>query len=1130
MESAGKSSLSATPAPDWLRDLGWGEVYEVKRMIGRGGMGRVYEGWHRQLGIPVALKIIDPHLVGEDHVRARFEKEAMTLARLQEPVPHPNIVRVIDFKLLDSVGCIVMAYVKGMDVRAWCVDRDVGLTQRVALLEQVARAAGYFHSFGLVHRDLKPANVLVRQGSGDPVIVDFGIVRGREDVTLTRTQQALGTAAYMAPELLGVRKGVPATRSTTTDSDARPPGEISPAVDVYSLGVMLYELMCGELPYGATLLEVLPKHQKESVPNTLTSRPQRIPKDLERACLKAIAHRPSERYANGTELAEDLARFLRGEPVLARPISKIRHAARRARRRPALSILAVASFIAALLAVTRLGWDVRQARLARLREEIGTNMPVTQWSTEMMLKTDRLIDELERHQPEQAGVYHHTLVHGAIREVLKILSQPRIGETERHEIEVTLKWLQTHDQKEAKRLRLAVEERLARWDTLLDIAPPFQDLARQVPEARVEESGVVAFTGGSTAERMLMLKRPLPLDISTTFVVPAEGVRSLGYKVLLFDQWHMIQLMQPPSSSALSHLWQFGQTKGIPEAVLVIARKDRIMAVAPLKQPPKPGSLLQMRMHIEDRRISLETHEGDRVECRQRYQTADPVSVALVGVPSLRIQNLRWTGPDQIPASSPLEKGDYEAGSERWWAAEPHFLQLSGDPAYGAESLFKAGDCQFQLGRSADAQATWEQVMRGPESPWRTEACLQLWYLHANAGRLDEARMYLDQLPGPEDMPADYLAQLQRPGRKLDDLYRSMGRGLNLLRPMPGVEDAVRVHRMLQYTPAELAARFALARHINGTDEAARDLLSDGLRLKNIERLAPVEERTINTNFELWSLMARSEVDMGLEEKQKTWLAVLPPDHSIAHTIHLDLARRLAREGKKDEALVIARRLMEEKHATIMTFTGAALLSAALDKDTARKAALQALKRVTEAPRQIHEYTLLHRLLLHSLSRNWTQQTTVDILAELLCLGESLENRETLRSRLCRLLLENRAMVNSLNHLLNDRAGDRLLQAVALRGQPARQTVHELFYMILRRYVIYGVFGPQAQPGKMRAAAVLTRSWLDCYGMNQISVEDFLILMENLSAPAPGPLMKAMPRWPESLQSAVREACKMGGR
>lgn len=1127
MEAAGQSPQLTSSTPDWLRDLGWAEVYEVRRIIGRGGMGRVYEGWHRQLEIPVALKIIDPHLVGEDHIRARFEKEAMTLARLQEPVPHPNIVRVIDFKMLDSVGCIVMAYVKGMDVRSWCLDRNAVLVQRVTLMEQVARAAGYFHSFGLVHRDLKPANVLVRSGTGDPVIVDFGIVRGAEDITLTRTQQALGTAAYMAPELLGVKKDSATACSTTVDSPGRPAGEISPAADVYSLGVMLYELMCGELPYGATLVEVLPRHEKESVPSTITARPKRIPKDLERVCLKAIAHRASERYANGTELAEDLARFLRGEPVLARPISKIRHAARRAKRRPLLSGLAIVVLVAALLAGARLWWDMRQARLARLRDEISINMPTATWSTEMMLKADRMIDRLEPHDPLQAAAYHRTLIQGAMREILQLLRKPRISEADRLEIHTTLKWLEAHDTKEAARLRAAVEERQARWDPLLEIIPPFQDLAAQIPSAHVQD-GLAVLTGQSTTERLLQFQRPAPLEISASFVIPAEGLQSLGFKVRLFDEWHTIQMLQPPPPSVLAHMRQFDRTSIDPKAVLVIARKDRIMAAKPLAKPPVPGSTLEMKMHIEGRSISLETSEGDLVESLQRYQSAQPVAVALVGVPSLRMQNLRWTGPRKLPDSSPLEKGDLDAGNERWSSAETHFLQLAGDPEYGPEALFKAGDCQLHLGRLSDAQVTWAQVMSGPESPWRHEACLQLWYLHAEAGQLDKARIYLDQLPGPEDMPADYLAQIQHPGRKLDDIYRSQGRGLNLLRPMPAVEDAVRVHRMLNYSAHELAARFALPRHFNGADEAARDLLMKGTRLKAISTLTPDDFRTINTNFELWSLITSSKPDSAMELAQSSWLERLPPGHSVLQTIRLDHARRMGREGRASEALSIARQVLQEKEATIMSFTGAALLIASLDPDSGREVAAQALERVSAAPRQIHEYTLLHRLLLHSLSRHWDQQVTVDVLAELFCLGEAHESREILRSRLCRLLLENRAMVNSLNHLLNDRAGDRLLRAFSLREKPARELVHEIMYMILRRYVIYAVFGPRPSQDQMKAAAVLTRSWLDQFIASKISVDDFLILLEGLPAPQPGPLMRpALARWPEALRSAVNTAYGM---
>ncbi|GEP44564.1 hypothetical protein BGE01nite_38550 [Brevifollis gellanilyticus] len=1109
--------------------MGWADVYEVRRVIGRGGMGRVYEGWHRQLGIPVALKIIDPHLVGEDHVRARFEKEAMTLARLQEPVPHPNIVRVIDFKLLDSVGCIVMAYVKGMDIRAWCVDREEPLTKRAALMEQVARAAGYFHSFGLVHRDLKPANVLVREGSGEPVIVDFGIVRGREDITLTRTQQALGTAAYMAPELLGLKKNEPAspstststTTATATETDERPPGEISPAADVYALGVMLYELMCGSLPYGSTLVEVLPQHQREKVPSGITSRPKRLPKDLERVCLKAIAHRRSERYANGTELAEDLARYLRGESVLARPISKIRHAARRAKRRPVLSIVTVIAAVLILVAGVRLFWDARLAQLAKLREQISLNIPAASWSTQTMLKTDRMIDQLQQSDPVQAAIFHRTLIHGAMREIMQILKKPRISEEDRQEIQVALKWLEEHDMTEAARLRAAVEQRQARWDALLEITPPFQKLAAQIENAHVED-GAVVLTGQSTSERLLKFTRPPPLEISATFVIPPEGVESLGFKVRLSGQWHTVQLIQPPTSSLMLHLQQFHLTSNIPEAVLVIAKKDRILAVTPLEKLPQPGAALQMKLHVENRRISLETSDGDRVESLQRYQSVDPVSVALVGHPSLRIQELLWTGPEELPDASPLEKGDLDAGNERWWLAETHFLQLSGDPEYGAEALFKAGDCQLQLGRAADAQSTWEQVMSGPESEWRTEACLQLWYLHAEAGRLNEARVYLDQLPGPENMPVDYVAQIQRPGRKLDDIYRSQGRGLNLLRPMPAVEDAVRVHRMLQYTSVEIASRFALARHFNGMDEAARDLLYDGVKVKRVERITSEEKRSISTNFELWSLITRSEIDEGLDDAQKAWMARLPADHSIALTIRLDQARRLAREGKTAEALAIAHEVLKEENASIMSFTGAALLIAALEPAAGVEAADNALQRVTEAPRQIHEFTLTHRLLLHSVLKNWTTPSTVDILGQYLSLGEPRDNREAVRGRLCRLLLEDRAMVGALNFLYAGEAGEQLLQEFALRSRPARVSVNNLFFMILRRYVILAAFGQQVSRDQVSASAAFTRLWLDTFADNEMSVDDFLTIMESLREPEPGLMLKAaLPRWPEPLQQAV---------
>lgn len=1114
-----ESSTTSLPQPDWLRELGWAEVYEVRRLIGRGGMGRVYEGLHLQLGIPVALKIIDPGLVNEAHMRARFEKEAQTLARLQEPVPHPNIVRVIDFKLLDHVGCIVMAYVPGMDIRAWCVDGDLDMNARVALLEQVARAAGYFHSFGLIHRDLKPANILVRRGTGEPVIVDFGIVRGREDLTLTRTQQAMGTTAYMAPELLGVRhefpKGDPATPA------AQP--EIHPAADVFSLGVILYELLCGEVPYGHTLAEVLPQHQKEITPSRIAEAIRRIPRDLQRICLKAIAHRPADRYANGSVLAEDLARYLRGEMVQARPVSSMRRMARRVQRRPLLCLAVGAGLMLALLAMGRLIWDLEQVRLSNLREQIGANMPVISWSTDQMLKTDRLIDQLEHHDPAQAAHYHRTLIQGAVREVMHVLKQPRISAKDRSDIEQTLAWIQNHDPKEAARLRQVVEQRQSRWDDLLVIKPPFDQAGNWFQTIPVKpQDRHLVIPRVDSRSRILKFSKPAPLEIQATLLIPVKGARSLGFKAFVNGAWHSFELHQPPPTAVVQHLQQFQHIKA-PAAALEIRRKDGILVAVPLSATLQPGRQVTLKLHLEGRHMSLQIQGVGQVEYDSRYQSYESVQVALVSPDEIHLSELRWSGPVKLPARSALEKGDANASARRWAAAEEQFLQLAGDPQFGAEALFKAGDCQFEQGRLQQACETWEKVLRGPESPWRTEACLQLWYVHANEGRIDEARPYLDQLPELSAISAEHLNRLNRPGRELEDHYRSLGRGLHLLKTMPAVEDAIRVHRMLGFKQPEVSARFALSRHFNGMDEAARDMVQRAVALKKISTITPLDERTLNTNLELWSLIARSEQDPALGEVQQGWLGLAPADHSIALTISLDQARRLAREGRKEEAITQARSLLQAPQATIMTFTGAALLLAALDADPNNEAAKAALQRLDQAPRQVQELTLINRLLLHSLLKNWRTEFSVEILGQFLSLAVAGQDRENLRSRLSRLLLGAEPMVFSLNHLLEGPNGQNLLKAIALRNQPFRVSIHELFYIILRRYVVFTVFGSQSSVEQMKLAAEATRSWLNMYEIGKLTDEDFLLLLEHLPQGENCPRLKAaLPTWPSSLQAAVR--------
>jgi hypothetical protein len=205
-----------------------------------------------------------------------------------------------------------------------------------------------------------------------------------------------------------------------------------------------------------------------------------------------------------------------------------------------------------------------------------------------------------------------------------------------------------------------------------------------------------------------------------------------------------------------------------------------------------------------------------------------------------------------------------------------------------------------------------------------------------------------------------------------------------------------------------------------------------------------------------------------------------------------------------------------------MAFTGAALLLSALDADPDHTAVKQALQRINQVPRQVHELTLTNRLLLHSIAQNWSSQSSVEILSQLLSLGESSENRETLRGRISRFLIQDKSMVLALNQLLAGGKGQKLLSAFALRHQPVRQSMHELVYMILRRHIIFSAFGNQSTQPQADAAAAVTRLWLDSFSERTITIHDFFLLMENLRGNEPSlPLKAALPRWPPPLQKAV---------
>jgi serine/threonine-protein kinase len=274
--------------------------YRVVCPIGQGGMAEVYKGYHAALDRTVALKILSPRFSADADFTERFQREATAVARLR----HPNIVGIFDFGTVEAVTYMVMEFISGPTLKERVREfrgQGQGMAPKevLAITYGVASALDHAHAHGLIHRDVKPANILLRleeapkQSSDNlslshyAVLTDFGVVKMLQGVQFTATGMTLGTPDYMAPE------------------QARG-GDISPATDIYALGVVVYEMLTGQLPFSAdTPLAVLLKHIGEPPPAPRTIVPG-LPGKVDDVLVKALAKAPEERYKTAMDLAKAL--------------------------------------------------------------------------------------------------------------------------------------------------------------------------------------------------------------------------------------------------------------------------------------------------------------------------------------------------------------------------------------------------------------------------------------------------------------------------------------------------------------------------------------------------------------------------------------------------------------------------------------------------------------------------------------------------------------------------------------------------------------------------------------------------------------------------------------------------------
>jgi len=381
------------------------EGYELLHELGAGATAVVWLARERKLDRLVALKLISAP--ADRRLTQRLVREGQAAARLR----HPHIVAVHALDATEGRAFLAMDFLEGGDLRQRLARELPAPRATAELVAKLAGALAHAHAGGVLHRDIKPSNVLL-DAAGEPHLADFGLaapLQGGGDLTLPG--QVAGTAAYLAPELLAG-----ADRA-------------SPLSDIYGLGAVLYECLAGRPPFiGDSSAAIFAQLASEEPPAPRWLRPG-VPRDLETICLKCLEKTPARRYASAAALQEDLRRYLRNEPIAARPVGLVGKTARWCRRRPGTA-LAVGT-AAALLLLFAVGGPLVAVRLARARAQADAEAAVSKAVSEF-LQNDLLAQAAPEQQPDR-NIALRTVLDRAARKIAGRFPQQPLVEADIHD-------------------------------------------------------------------------------------------------------------------------------------------------------------------------------------------------------------------------------------------------------------------------------------------------------------------------------------------------------------------------------------------------------------------------------------------------------------------------------------------------------------------------------------------------------------------------------------------------------------------------------------------------------------------------------------------------------------------------